>query len=48
MDGIYGTQNRIGFFSITEGTEVIVNSIDDDVWNAEYVKTRALIKGIES
>ena len=35
MDGILGTQNRIGLFlSITEETEVIVNSIGDDVWEA--------------
>ena len=47
MDGIFGTQN--GFFlSLTEGTEVIVNSIDDDVWEAKYKRTGALIDGLGS
>ena len=29
---ILGTQNGIFFLSIIEGIEVIINSIDDDVW----------------
>ena len=37
-----------GFLSITEGTEVIVNSIDNDVWVAEYEITGALIGEVES
>ena len=49
MDGIFGTQNRICLFlSITEETEVIVNSIDDDVWEFEYEITGVLIDGVES
>ena len=36
------------FLSITEGTEVIVVSIDDDVWEAEYERTDALIDRVES
>ena len=27
------------FMSITEETEVIVNAVDDDFWEAEYEKT---------
>ena len=36
------------FLSLTEGTEVIVNSIDDYVWEAKYKITGALIDGVES
>ena len=36
------------FLSITEGTEVIANSVDDDVWEAEYKRTGALIYGVKS
>ena len=43
-----GTQNRIVFFSITDGTEVIINSINDDVWDAEDERTGAFIDGVES
>ena len=33
MDGMFGTQNGIVFlFYLTEGTEVVVNLIEDDVW----------------
>ena len=46
MDGILGTKNGIGFFlSISEETEVIVNSTEDDVWEAEYERTGSLIDG---
>ena len=31
------------FLSITEGTEVIVNLIDDDVWESKHSITSALI-----
>ena len=32
MDGMFGTQNGIVFlFYLTEGTEVVVNLIEDDV-----------------
>ena len=35
-------------FSIIEETQVIVNSIEDDVWEAEYEKTDSLIDGVDS
>ena len=35
------------FLSITEGTEVIFNSIDDDVWEAKDEITGALIERFE-
>ena len=35
-------------FSITEDTEVIVNSIDDDVRQSEYERPGALIDRVES
>ena len=38
MGGILGTQDVVGFFSITEETEFIVSSIADDVWKAEDEK----------
>ena len=38
----------VWFLSLTEGTEVIVNSIDDDVWEAKYERTGALIDGFDS
>ena len=34
--------------SQSEGTEVIVNSIDDDVWEAKDKRRGALIDGVES
>ena len=40
-----GIYNR--FFSSTEGTDVIVNSIDDDVWGSEYELTGALSEKVE-
>ena len=44
LDGILRTQNRICFFgSITEGTEVLVNAADDDVWEYEDKRTVSLI-----
>ena len=36
------------FLSVTEGTEVVVNSIDDDVWEAGYEVTGSLIYRVES
>ena len=48
MDEIFGTQNIIGFFlSITEETEFIVNSIDDDDWEAKDKGTGDLIDGFD-
>ena len=36
MDRIFGTQNGIVLIlSLTEGTEVVVNYIEDDVWGAK-------------
>ena len=42
--GILGIQNRIcfGFFSVTEGTDVVVNLTADDVWGSEDELTGAL------
>ena len=48
MDGIFGTHNGIGFFSLTEGTEVIVDSICDGVSADKYVIICALIGVVES
>ena len=48
MDGIFGTQNRIVFLFVIEGTEVIFNSMDDDVREAKDKRTGALIDGVES
>ena len=36
------------FLFIIEGTEVIFNSMDDDVWESEDKITDALIDGVES
>ena len=36
------------FLSLIEGTDVVVNSIDDDVWEAEYEMTGALNDKVES
>ena len=36
------------FFSITEGTKVIVNSMDDYIWEAEDERTGSLIEIVES
>ena len=38
----------VQFLALTEMTEVIVNSIDDGVWEAKDEKTGALIDGFES
>ena len=36
LDGILGTQNIIVLiFSLIEGTDVVVDSIADDVWESE-------------
>ena len=49
MDGIIGAQNVIGIFlSIIEGAEVIVNSMDVDVWEAKYKRTGAFTDGVGS
>ena len=49
MDGIFVRQNIIVFFlSITEGTEVIVNSIYNDVLESKYEITGAFIDGVDS
>ena len=36
------------FLSLTEGTDVVVNSIDDSVWEAEYEQTGDLNDIVES
>ena len=36
------------FLSIIEETEVIVNSMEDDVLEAEYERTGSLIDGFDS
>ena len=36
LDGILVVQNRFLFFSLTEGTDVVVNLIVGDVWLYEY------------
>ena len=36
------------FLSLTEVTEVVVNPIYDDVWEAKDERTGALIDGVES
>ena len=38
----------VSFFSITEETKVPVNSVDVDVWEAEYELKGSLIDGVES
>ena len=36
LGGVLGIQNRIVLiFSVTEGTDVFVNLIDDDVWRSK-------------
>ena len=40
-------KTELFFLSITEGTEVIVNSIDDDVWEANDKITGVFIDGFE-
>ena len=36
------------FLCLIEGTDVVVNSIDDDVWEYEDERTGALNDGVES
>ena len=36
------------FLSLTEGTYIVVNLMDDDVWEAEDEITGALNDGVES
>ena len=49
MDGNLGTQNRIVLIlSLTEGTDVVVNLIADDVWESGGELTGALIDKVES
>ena len=36
------------FLSLTEGTEVVVNLIKDDVWEAKYELTGALNDKVDS
>ena len=36
------------FLSLTEGTDVVVNSMDGDVWEAEDEQTGALNDEVES
>ena len=36
------------FFSIAEETEVIVNSMEEDVWGAEYERKGLLFNGVGS
>ena len=48
LDGILGTQIRIVLlFPVTEGTEVVVNLIDNDVWEAEDERKGALNKEVQ-
>ena len=35
------------FISLSEGTEVVVNSIEDDFWEAKYEQTAALNDKVE-
>ena len=43
-----GTQNRIFcFLYLTEGTDIVVNSIEDDDWEDKYELTGALNEGDE-
>ena len=44
LDGIFGTKNRIGLLFVSNRREKgFVNSIYDDVWEAKYEITGALI-----
>ena len=48
LDGILGTQIRIVLlFPVTEGTEVVVNLIDNDVWEAEDERKGALNEEVQ-
>ena len=35
------------FLSLTEGTEVVANFVEDDVWEAKYEITGALNYGVD-
>ena len=49
MDLILGTQKIIVMvFFLKEGTDVVVNLIADDVWEAEYELRDALSDEVES
>ena len=49
MEIIFVTKNgTVCFLSLTEGTEVVVNSIEDDVWEAKYEITGSFNDGVES
>ena len=49
MDGILGIKNRFFWFSaLTEGTDVVVDSIAGDVWEAKYEITGSFNDGVES
>ena len=49
MDRILGIQNIIVLiFHVTEGTEIVVDSIADDVWGSEDKITGALSDEVES
>ena len=44
-----GIQNRFFlFFSLTEGTDVVVNSVADDVWGSEDELTGTLSEKVDS
>ena len=46
---ILGIQTRLFWFlSLTEGIEIVVNSIADDVWGSEYELTGAQSEKVES
>ena len=49
MDGILGTKNGISsFLSTTEETGVLVNAVDDSIWEAKYERTGSMIDRFES
>ena len=49
MDGILGIQNRVVLnFSLTEGTDVVVDLITDDVWGSKVELTGTLSDKVES
>ena len=49
IDDILGIQNMIVFIlSLTEGTDVVINLIDDDVWEDEDEQTSSLNDYVES
>ena len=49
MDGILGTKKELFLFlSLTEGTNVVVNSKAGDVWGSKYELKGALSDKVES